>query len=117
METMFWTRFKAICAEHNTTPTRACREVGLSSGNPPAWKDGRVPSKKVIQQLANFFGVNPSYFVVETEKAPASEETWVTEQEVRHALFDGQEVSDETYQKVLAFARFALEEERRQKGV
>ena len=54
--------------------------------------------------------------ISETQKAPASEETGATEQEVRHALFDGHEVSDATYQKVLAFARFALEEERRQKG-
>lgn len=117
METMFWKRFTALCNERGTTPTAAVKEIGLAGGNVTYWKKGRIPNTKVIQQLADFFGVSPSYFVVETEKAPASEETGVTEQEVRHALFDGQEVSDETYQKVLAFARFALDEERRQKGV
>jgi hypothetical protein len=71
-----------------------------------------------LEKIAKYFKVSVESLIrSETEKAPASEETGVTEQEVRHALFDGQEVSDETYQKVLAFARFALEEERRQKGV
>lgn len=34
---------------------------------------------------------------------------------MKFALFDGKEVSDETYQKVLTFAKFAAEEEDRQK--
>lgn len=117
METIFWTRLKKLCAENNTTPTGVCKALELSTGSPPMWKRGSIPNQLAREKIAAYFNVSPEYFVVETEKAPASEETGVTEQEVRHALFDGQEVSDETYQKVLAFARFALEEERRQKGV
>lgn len=35
---------------------------------------------------------------------------------MKFALFDGKEVSDETYQKVLTFAKFAAEEEERLNG-
>lgn len=116
METMFWSKLKALCAERGTTPTRVCKDAGLSTGSPPAWKRGALPTIAVRTKLADYFGVSPDYFVAETEKAPASEETGASEEAVRYSLFNGQEVSDETYQKVLAFARFALEEERRQKG-
>lgn len=116
METFFWKRFVSICEERGTNPTAAAKAAGLASGNVTYWKKGRIPNTKIIQILADYFGVNPSYFVAETEKAPDSEETGASEEAVRYSLFNGQEVSDETYQKVLAFARFALEEERRQKG-
>ena len=115
METFFWKRFVSICEERGTNPTAASKAAGLASGNVTYWKKGRIPNTKIIQILADYFGVNPSYFVAEAEKAPASEETGANEDELRFALFGGEEVSDETWEKVKTFALFAAEEERRRK--
>lgn len=115
METVFWTRLIELCKQHNTTPTGVCKAVGLSTGSPPGWKRGRLPSMAVLNKIADYFQVEPQYFISETEKSPDAEATGA-KKDLRYALFDGAEVSDETFEKVMAFARFALEEERRQKG-
>lgn len=115
MSTIFWERFTEACEKTNQKPTGVCRKLGLSSGNPPAWKQGRVPNMEIMQKLANYFEVPVSYFLGETEKAPDAEAAGA-KKDLRYALFEGAEVSDETFEKVMAFARFALEEERRQKG-
>lgn len=115
METMFWSKLKSLCAERGTTPTGVCKATGLSTGSPPSWKRGSLPTIAVRTKLAEYFGVDPDYFVTETTKAPDAEAAGA-KKDLRYALFDGAEVSDETFEKVMAFARFALEEERRQKG-
>jgi transcriptional regulator with XRE-family HTH domain len=117
MATAFWERFSSLCEQKGVTPHKAMIETGLNTGNPPQWRQkGRVPSVKIAQTLARYFGVTTDYLLgAETEKAPASEETGASEEEVRFALFDGMEVSNETYEKVKAFARFAAAEERKGK--
>lgn len=117
-------RIEARCKNEEITITEMCRRAGVPRANLTELKMGRQQTlgMNALAKIAAYFNVpveslvNPSYFVAETEKAPASEETGASEEAVRYSLFDGHEVSDETYQKVLAFARFALEEERRQKG-
>lgn len=115
METMFWKRLIALCEARRTTPTAVCKASGLATGNVTYWKQGRLPNQKAINVIAEYFNVDPRYFVTETEKAPEAEATGA-KKDLRYALFDGEEVSDATFEKVMAFARFALEEERRQKG-
>ena len=117
MSTLFWDRLTAICEERNQTPSRVCRDIGLSSGNPPAWKAGRVPSMAIIQKIARHFHVQDRYFLdedYETKKAPA-ETAGVTEGDLKFALFGDAEISDETYRMVLDFARIAAERERQEK--
>lgn len=107
METLFWSRFKSICAERGTTPTGVCKAIGLSTGNPPVWKRGTTPNRKIIQTIADYFGVNPSYFVGEIEKPPVSEETGASVDELKFALFGGGgEITDEMFEEVKAFARY-----------
>lgn len=112
-------RIEALCKNDSITITEMCRRAGVPRANLTELKMGRQQTLGLtaLERISKYFNVSVGSLIhSETEKAPAFEETGATEQEVRHALFDGQEVSDETYQKVLAFARFALEEERRQKG-
>ena len=116
METFFWRRLTELCRERGTTPTAVTKAAGLSTGNVTYWKQGRIPNQKIIATLAEYFGVESGYFVAETEKAPGSEEPRAaTQEEINFALFGGEEVSDEAYARVLAFARFVAEEERRRK--
>ena len=117
-------RIEALCKNEGITITEMCRRAGVPRANLTELKMGRQQTLGLnsLARISAYFNVsveslvNPSNTVAETEKAPASEETGASEEAVRYSLFNGHEVSDETYQKVLAFARFALEEERRQKG-
>lgn len=114
MSTLFWEKLTEICRENKQTPTGVCREIGISSGNPSAWKTGRVPNMKIIRLLAAHFGVSETYFLEEKEKAP-TEPAGATEEQIRFALFDGGEISDEGYAKVVEFAKMVQALERQQK--
>lgn len=107
METVFWSRFVSLCKESGTTPTGVCKALGLSTGSPPGWKRGRIPSYSIISKIAAYFGVEPEYFVAETEKAPDSEEPRaISRQEIKLALFgaDADRISDEKLNEVLRYA-------------
>ena len=116
METIFWSRFKAICDERNTSPSVVCKENGLSTGNPTSWKNGRIPNKTIIQKFADYFGVSPEYFVGEAKEAPGAEPRAITDDDIKFAMFGTTEVSDELYQSVMNFAKVAQEMEARKKG-
>lgn len=113
MSTLFWERFTQICEAQKKTPTRVARDIGISSGNPSAWRDGRVPNMKIVQKLSEYFGVEPTYFLEETINPPVQNEP--REEDLRYAMFGGLEVSDEAWEKVKAFARFAAEEDRKRR--
>lgn len=84
MNTEFWSKFTELCEMSGKTPTGVVRAVGLSSGNPSAWRAGRVPGMVVINKLAAYFGVAPAYFVGmegEKEKSPAPEGAELSEEE------------------------------------
>lgn len=117
MATAFWVRFSELCEAKGVTPHKVMIETSLNTGNPPQWRQkNRIPSMKILQTLAQYFGVTTDYLLgAGKEKAPASEETGANEDELRFALFGGEEVSDETWEKVKTFALFAAEEERRRK--
>lgn len=107
METFFWRRLTELCRERDTTPTAVTKAAGLSTGNVTYWKNGRIPNQKIIATLAEYFGVEPGYFVAETEKAPDSEEPRaITREEIKHALFgaDADRISDEKLNEVLRYA-------------
>lgn len=109
MSTIFWERFMEACEKTNQKPTGVCRKLGLSSGNPPAWKQGRVPNTEIMQKLANYFEVPVSYFLGETEKAPDAEATGaISKEQLKFALFgeNGGVVSDEKLAEVLRYASY-----------
>ena len=113
METIFWKRLKQLCAEHNTTPTGVCKAVGLSTGSPPAWKRGSLPNPSAREKLAQYFGVDPDYFVTEKEKAPAEKPTGATEDDIKFALFGNAPVTDEDMEAVRTFAQMLAEKARK----
>lgn len=113
-ENVFWERFYALCKKNKTTPSAVARELGIAAGSPTAWKRGARPTVDAIGKLALFFGVKMEYFYglseleEETKNAP-TEPAGATDEEIRFALFDGAEVSDEDYELVKNFARMVAE--------
>ena len=112
METMFWSKLKELCAERGTTPTGVCKEIGLATGSPPAWKRGAIPTPMVREKLARFFGVEPEYFVTETKNAPGTG----ADDELKFALFGGGgEITDEMFEEVRRFAAYVRAREENKK--
>lgn len=109
METVFWSRLKKICEERGVTPTGMCKEMGISTGNPSFWKSGMIPSTVFLKRISDYFHVEPEYFVGETETACESFDSQAAK---KMLLFGRSDVSDKTLEAVLAFAKFAAQEEK-----
>lgn len=109
---------EALCKKRNISITQMCREAGVPRANLTELKMGRQQTlgMTAIGKLALYFGVpmETFYGLAETEKAPA-EPAGVTEEQIRFALFDGGEISDEGYAKVVEFAKMIQALERQQK--
>ena len=108
METIFWKRLKDICEERGLTPTTMCMEAGLSTGNVTPWRRGNIPNMRVVQQIADYFGVEPEYFLGAKRNAA---EAKTLAAEARDYIFNGKKVSDEAWARVLAYANFVAEED------
>ena len=109
METMFWKRLTDLCEARRTTPTAVCKASGLATGNVTYWKQGRLPNQKAINVIAEYFNVDPKYFVTETEKAPDAEAAGaISKEQLKFALFgeNGGVVSDEKLAEVLRYASY-----------
>lgn len=77
MATPFWKRFSSLCDAKNITPNRVMLDTGLNNGNPSFWKNGRIPSMKILTTLAEYFGVTVDYLLGgggEEKAAPAGAE-------------------------------------------
>ena len=75
MSTPFWGRLTALCAENDTTPNAVMLKTGLNTGNPTAWRKGRMPGIKAAKAIADYFGVTVDYLLgaEETEKSSEAE--------------------------------------------
>lgn len=74
MKTAFWERFTELCEQRNTTPNAVMLETKLNTGNPTAWKNGRIPGTKTTKILAEYFGVSVDYLLTGKEKQPSTKE-------------------------------------------
>lgn len=67
---MLYERFISLCRVIGLEPTKAALLAGFSSGTPSYWKKQKNSDMRIgsgtIARLANFFMVNPGYFVGET---------------------------------------------------
>lgn len=55
---MFYDSFKKFCDAIEKTPTSVAKEIGFSANAPHAWKNGKIPSSKSVQRIADFFGIS-----------------------------------------------------------
>lgn len=111
-------RIEQLCKNSGISVTRMCKEAGIPRANLTELKQGRQQTlgMATIAKISEYFRVSMDFLTGgKTEKAPGSEEPRAAEDDLKFAMFDGEEVSDETWEKVKAFARFAAEEEKKQK--
>ena len=107
---MFWEIFVRLCNEKGTKPNPVAKDLGIASGTLTWWKNGRIPSSSTLHKIADYFGVTVEYLLgkeePQKEKAP-------TEEALKVALFGGADVPDELWDKVTEYAKFLVEQDRR----
>ena len=66
---MFYDKLNALCKEKGTNVSAVARELGFSSSNVTAWKNGRMPKVDKLIQISKYLGVETNYFFDQKEKA------------------------------------------------
>ena len=54
---MFWTNYLSYCSQMNKAPSAVAKDLGITSGTVTGWKQGKIPSQKSLQKIADYFGV------------------------------------------------------------
>ena len=105
-------KIKALRKQAKLTQTELGDMLGVQKNAVSKWECGRVtdiPAGK-IKAMAKIFDVPPSYLIDNEAVAPraaASAETGVTDEDIKFALFGGdQEITDEMFEEVRQFAAF-----------
>ena len=71
---MFYDRFKALCKNKKTSPTRAAIDMGFSNSITTKWKKtGATPDGVTLAKIAEYFGITVDELLGK-EKQPADGE-------------------------------------------
>lgn len=110
----FYQTFRRLSLEKGISPSRAALDAGLSKSTVTKWKtdpDTR-PNGTVLARLSEYFGVSVSELMGETPVQPT-----VPDEAIKFALFGGSEdITDEMFEEVRAFAAFVKSREESKKG-
>ena len=60
---MFYTIFLDLCRAVSKSPTTVLEEIGLGRGNITNWKNGTIPSDKILRKIAIYFDVPQKYLL------------------------------------------------------
>lgn len=106
---VFYDKLCEICREKNISVTNMVKELGLSSGNLSKWKSGGSPRADTLQKIASYLGVTTDTLL--KGRLETSEMS-----DIQYALYhETAGVSEETLSKILEFARFAKEQEKKKR--
>ena len=86
METIFWKRFTELCDEKGVKPHAVMVKLNLNTGNPTAWKNGRMPGAKALEKIASEVGCQIDYLLGKQEErikkiSPAHDGAELTDEE------------------------------------
>lgn len=65
---MFYEKYQRLCQQNGKAESTVCRELGLAPNSPKYWKEGQNPRPSTVKKVADYFGVDPSYFEQEELK-------------------------------------------------
>ena len=106
---MFYDLYNKLCQEKGISCSRAAKEIGLSNSTVTKWKNtGATPSGDTLSKVALYFDVSVNDLIGE-QKSPAAQNSGVTDDDIKFALFGGGPVSDAQYEEVKQFVRFIKE--------
>lgn len=103
-------RIEALCQKEEITITEMCRRAGVQRANLTELKMGRQQTlgMTALERISKYFKVSVGSLIhSEAEKAPVSEETGASDDDLKFALFGGGgEITDEMFEEVKAFAQW-----------
>lgn len=59
---MFYDVFIRLCSQTGKAPSSVCRELGIAPNSPKYWKQGQTPRPSTVKKVADYFGVDVSWF-------------------------------------------------------
>ena len=60
---MFFDTFTALCNQKGVSPTKATLDCGASKSGVSYWKNGGIPSTKILNNMAKYFNVSVDYLL------------------------------------------------------
>lgn len=120
----FYENFIKLCVENQKKPTVVAQELGFSKAAVTTWKRGGSPTDVNLLRLADYFGVSVDRFRDNADDSPAQDEdssltavsdtqgdSSPSDRDIQFALFgDYDEITDELFDDVKAYARFRHEQ-------
>lgn len=70
---MFYDVFIRLCSQTGKAPSSVCRELGIAPNSPKYWKQGQTPRPSTVKKVADYFGVDVSWFDQPFPEAPTPE--------------------------------------------
>ncbi len=109
---MFYQNLQFLCTQKGKTVSGLVKELGLSSGNLSKWKNGGQPRSDTAQRIADYLEVTIDTLFREDGRDIPN----VEKDDIRYALYhETADMSEDTLEKVLEFARFAKEQEKKKR--
>ena len=71
---MFYEVYSRLCSQRGEAETSVCRKLNISSASPKFWREGKKPRPSTIKKIADYFGVDVSFFDEPFPEAPLPEE-------------------------------------------
>lgn len=109
-------KINKLLAENGMTGAELSRQIGVSTGVYSQWNTRKTkPSSRKLKQIAEVFGVNPFELLPDKETgedAVQTAPTPVSEDDIKYALFGNADVTDELFEEVKRYAKYAQEQER-----
>jgi repressor LexA len=68
---MFYDNFARLCAEAGKSPTAVTKDLGFSNAAASHWKNGKSPTAKSLQKIADYFGVTVNDLLSDPGDTPA----------------------------------------------
>lgn len=87
----FYDRVYALCRRKGMSINSLTEEIKISRGSPTTWKNNAKPNPKTVKKIADYFGVDVSYFYdddpsppieMQQKKAPAEADAKKEEKEI-----------------------------------
>lgn len=95
-----------ICSKNNISLSKLCLDIGLSKNTGYNWKNGSIPSKAVLFEIADYFHVSIDYFNEDNEDVIRQAQF---ENDMKMELFGTIDVPQDVFEEVKDFSVFLLD--------
>ena len=68
---VFWDNYVQLCNKKGVSPSRAAKDVGITTASCSGWRNGAIPRQAVLCRIANYFGISVDE-LTEDKNNPAS---------------------------------------------